>query len=69
MKGVQEQNDLSRGYAIAYPRASTTAYLRAHQNSKFVPPDLIHRAITCDSLKALAQKPRRSCVTIESKDP
>ena len=46
----------SRWRAIAYPRARVIAYLRAHQNSKCVPPVLIHRAITCDSFKVLAQK-------------
>ena len=46
----------SRWRAFAYPRASAIAYLRAHQNSKCVPPVLIHRAITCDSFKVLAQK-------------
>ena len=46
----------SRCPAIAYPRASAIAYLREHQNSKCVPPVLIHRAITCDSFKVLAEK-------------
>ena len=27
-----------------------------HKNSEYVPPVLIHRAITCDSFKVLAQK-------------
>ena len=55
---------------LAYPRSSTIAYLRAHQNSKCVPPVLIHRDITCDSFKVLAQKGyRRSCMTITKKDP
>ena len=46
----------SRLRAIAYPRASAIAYLRAHQNSKCVPPVLIDRAISCDSFKVLAKK-------------
>ena len=44
----------SRWRAIAYPRASAIAYLRAHQNSKCVPPVLIHRAIACGSFMILA---------------
>ena len=46
----------SRWRAIAYPRASAIAYLLAHRNSKCFSPVLIHRAITCDSFKALARK-------------
>ena len=45
----------SRWRIIAYPRASAIAYLRVRQNSKCVPPGLIHRAITCDTFKALAK--------------
>ena len=54
--GRRQKSRASRWRAIAYPRASAIAYLRAHQNSKCVPPVLIHRAITCDSFKVLAQK-------------
>ena len=46
----------SRWHTIAYPHTSAIAYLPAHQNSKCVPPVLIHRAITCDSFTVLAQK-------------
>ena len=46
----------SRWRTIAYPCASTIAYLCTHQNSKCLPPVLIHRAITCDRFKILAQK-------------
>ena len=53
----------SRWHVITYPCVSAVPYLRAYQNSKCVPPVLIHRAITCDSFK----KPRRSCVTIKKK--
>ena len=52
----------SQWCTIAYSHASTIAYLRAHQNSKCVPPVLIHRAITCDSFKVLAQKSLRAIV-------
>ena len=38
-----------------------------NQNSKCVPPVFIHKVITCDRFKALAQKPWRSCVTITKK--
>ena len=41
---------------IACTLASAIAYHRAHQNSKCFPLVLIHRAITCDSFKVLAQK-------------
>ena len=44
------------GIAIAYPHANTIAYLHAHQNSTYIAPILIHRAITCDSFKVLTQK-------------
>ena len=46
----------SRWRAIAYPRASAIAYIPAHQSSKCIPPVLIHRAYTCDSVKVLAKK-------------
>ena len=52
---------------IAYPRASAIAYLPAHQNSKCIPPVLIHKAITCVSVKILAiKKPKRSWVKIKT---
>ena len=37
----------------------------SHQNSECVPLVLIHRAITYDSFKVLAKKPKRSLVTIK----
>ena len=40
----------------------------SHQNSECVPPVLIHWAITCDSFKFLAKKPKRSWVTIKKSD-
>ena len=43
-----KETGASRWRAIAYPRASVIAYLRAHQNYKCVPPVFIHRAITCE---------------------
>ena len=63
---LQNQTRASRWRAIAYLRASAIAYLRAHLNSKCVPPVLMHRAITCDSFKVLAQKVF-DCVTIKKK--
>ena len=39
--------------------------LGSYENSKCVPPVLIHRAITCDSFKAVPKKPKRSWVTIK----
>ena len=44
----------SRWRAIAYPRASAIDYIPAHQST--IPPVLIHRATTCDSVKVLAKK-------------
>ena len=58
----------SRWRAIAYPRASAIAYCPAHQNFKCVPQVPIHRAITYDSFKVLAKKPKRNWVTIQIKD-
>ena len=43
-------------HTIAYPCANAMAYLHAHQNFKCVAPVLIHRAITCENFKVLAQK-------------
>ena len=53
---VSTETRASQWCAIAYFRASAIAYLPAHQNSKCLPPVLIHRAITCDSFKVLAKK-------------
>ena len=50
-------------------RASTIAYLCAHQNSKCVPPVFIHRAITCDSFKVLAQKAEEKLCDNQKKGP
>ena len=67
-RDAHERTRASRWRAITYPRASAIAYHHAHWNSKCVPPvlTLTHRAITCDSFKFLAQKPRRSWVTIKN---
>ena len=60
----------SRWCAIAYPHASTIAYLHAHQNSKRVLPVLILRAITCDSFKIISQKASEElCDNPKKKDP
>ena len=56
IKSLNKETRASQWRAIAYPSASAIAYLREHQNSKCVPPVLIHRAITCDSFKVLAKK-------------
>ena len=55
--------------ALSHPRASAITYLCAHQNSKWVPPVLIHRAITCDSFKVLAQKAYEELCDNQKKDP
>ena len=47
---------MARHRIITYPRTSAIAYLSAHQNSKCVPPVLIHRAITCDNFKVQAKE-------------
>ena len=66
-RDAHERTRASRWRAITYPRASAISYHHAHWNSKCLPPVLIlsHRAITCDSFKFLAQKPKRSWVTIK----
>ena len=56
IKKKKKKNRASRWRAIAYSRVSAIAYLRAHRNSKWVPPFLIHRAIACDSFKSLVKK-------------
>ena len=55
-KKKKKKTRASRWRTLANPRASAIAYLRTHQNSKCVPPVVIHRVITCDSFKVLAQK-------------
>ena len=59
----------SRWRAIAYPHASAIAYLHAHQNSICVPPVLIHRAITCDSFKVVAQKASEELIDNQKRTP
>ena len=48
---------------------SCHAYLRAHRNIKCIPPVLIHRAITCDIFKVLAQNAEEEVCDNNKKDP